>query len=244
MSELVFAAAHELGMVDDSHTKKTHHDYVNILGGANLSPLLRVKYAKAEIDRAAAATPPNLVLLGSARGLSATEKIKTSGYAPGARDEFDLMNGAVETVFDASPIAEDTIDIKNTGAKEPEKGKWKVRYYDNNGIRILSLSAPQVEGTRRVNTADTYRFLKAIVGLDMLDGASILNVTTAHFGAFQHADALRLLGIPARAEIETIGYGALYAGSERKPHELLQEINSAYNQATLLAETVPELLAI
>lgn len=238
----IFGAAEQLGMVESTKPKKDRYDFVTVLGGANMAPLLRVQYAKEQLDENGVKVP-YMILLGSSRKLAEAEKAKSSEYAPGAQDEFDLMNGAVEAVFGVSASDEDTINLANNSVNATEKDEWRVRYYEaDNGMKILSISAPQVEGERRVNTADTYRFMHEVVGSDMLEGSSILNVTTAHFVPFQHADALRLLGLPAKAEIETIGYSASYAGIKRQPHELLQEMNSAYNQANLLANDLADFI--
>lgn len=234
IADAIFVAARRWHMVESSEPSRDGYDYATVPGGANMSPLIRVRYLKKQIALHGL-NVPNIVLLGSSRKLSGSEKQKTSGYAPGAVDEFDLMNGAVEHEFGISHTDEKIIDLHNFSPRATEKDMWRVRYYETaDGVRILSVSAPQIEGERRVNTADTYRFMREVIGLEELQGKSILNVTNAHFVPFQHADALRLLGLQADAHVETIGFSADYAGIKRKPHELLQEMNSAIKQATLL----------
>ena len=237
-SAAIFAAAEEWHMVRSSEPQKDHYDFVTVLGGANKSPLMRVTYAKEQLEKYNLAVP-HMVLLGSSRPLNDLEKKNTADYAPGAQDEFDLMNGALETVYGINHTDEKIIDLHNFSPAASDKDMWRVRYYEApNGMRILSVSAPQIEGERRVNTADTYHFMHDVVGAELLKDANVLNVTNAHFVPFQNADALRLLGIQAKAHVETIGFSADYAGLTRKPHELLQEMNSAINQAALLQDVL------
>ena len=238
VADAIFAAAEKWKMVGSSEPMNDRYDFATVLGGANMSPLLRVRYLK-EMIGLHNLNVPTIVLLGSSRQLSDSEKTKTSGYAPGAQDEFDLMNGAVEQEFGISHTDEKIIDLHNFSPKATEEDMWRVRYYETaDGVRILSVSAPQIEGERRVNTADTYRFMREVIGVEELQGKSILNVTNAHFVPFQHADALRLLGLQADAHVETVGFSADYAGINRKPFELLQEINSAIRQSVLLEEAL------
>ena len=238
----IIDAANALGMIDSSSPQRESYDFCTVLGGANRSPLLRVQYAKEQIDNSGVSVP-YIILLGSSRPLDDDEKAKTEDYAPGAQDEFDLMNGAVETVFGVKSDNEETISLQNTSPKTADSDRWRVRYYKaSDGTSILSLSAPQIEGEKRVNTADTYIFMRAVVESEMLQGSSILVVTSAIFVPFQYADALRLLGVPEKAEVETIGYDASYGGlPERETQALLQEINSTLNQTKLLADELKKL---
>lgn len=235
-AKAIFGAANLWGMVDSTEPQKTRYDFGTVLGGANMTPLLRVRYMREQIEKYGLQIP-TIVLLGSSRKLSDAEKAKTTVYAPGAQDEFDLMNAAVEQEYGINPTDEKIIDLHNFSPRATEEDMWRVRYYETpEGVRILSVSAPQIEGERRVNTADTYRFMREVIGVEDLEGKDVLNVTNAHFVPFQHADALRLLGLQADARVETIGFSADYAGIVRKPHELLQEMNSAINQASLLEQ--------
>jgi hypothetical protein len=232
--EYVLRAAEALGMMGDTVPVNSEYDFINVLGGANQSPLLRTRYAK-KVMEAGRIKPPYMVLLGSSRRLSGAEKDNTANYAPGAVDEFDLMNAAVEQEFGVSVKDETTLDMKDPRfpVGSTNQDAWRVRYYQtDDGMNILSLSAPQVEGSSRVNTADTYRFMREVVGDEMLDGAKLLNVTTDLFREFQHPDAIRLLGLDTNATIETIGYG----GVDRPAKAYLQEINSALNQMKMLAD--------
>jgi hypothetical protein len=68
--------------------------------------------------------------------------------------------------------------------------------------------------------------------MDMLheQDASMLLCTTDLYVPFQHADALRLLGLQAGVQVETVGYG----GVSRTTQPYAGEINSTVNQTYLL----------
>jgi len=229
-------AAASLGMVGFTEPKKDDYNFVNVPGGAKQSPILRVSYAKNQME-AHGIQPKAMFLLGSSRQLGEAERADVQNYAPGAKDEFDLMNAAAEQVFGVQLQSEDTIQLDNTknGRQASEPDAWRVRYYQApSGLHIISVSAPQIEGERRVNTADTFHFVREVVGAEELNGANILNVTTDLYVPFQDADAKRLLGLTSNAKIETIGYG----GIDRPPESYLQEINSAFNQMILLQDAL------
>jgi len=239
-SDAIFAAADEWNMVKSTEPTKDHYDFVTVPGGGKVSPFYRVKYAKEQMEKHGLEIP-YMILLGSARPLDKKngEPEAAAFYAPNAKDEFDLMNASVETHYDIKHDDERIINLYNTNPNAADRDMWRVRLYEtDDGMKIFSVSAPQIEGTSRVNTGDTYLFMEEVVGKEMLSGKDVLNVTGAQFTAFQHADALRLLGLKADAHIETIGYEAAYAGTERMPHELLQEMNSAINQAYMLDEAL------
>ena len=135
-SAAIFEAAQEWNMVESSEPSKTFYDFVTVLGGANKSPLFRVRYAKEQMEKHGLEVP-YMVLLGSSRPLSDVEKNNTKDYAPGAVDEFDLMNGAVETEFGINHTDEKIIDLHNFSPNATDKEMWRVRYYEApNGMRI------------------------------------------------------------------------------------------------------------
>lgn len=234
----IMALATELGMQGETNATKDHYDIVTVLGGANQSNLLRVRHAKKQMDRLSEqGNPvPYMVLLGSGRLLTDKEKESTANYAPGATTEFDLLNGALEHEFGVSATDEKVIELKNFSSKvvgEQDKDFWKVRSYTlPSGTEVLSVSAPQVVGQRRVNTEDTVRFMNEVMGREMLDGKDVLNVTTDLYVDFQHPDLLRYLSLQSGAKVETIGYG----GVDRPAATYGQEINSAANQVQLLQQ--------
>jgi hypothetical protein len=230
----IMATATELGMQGTTEAQKNHYAFVTVLGGANQSNLLRVRHAKAQMERGV--TAPYMVLLGSARKLSDAEKKNVINYAPQAETEFDLLNAALEHEFGVNANDEHVIDMHKPGNLDATDA-WKVRSYSlPNGTEVLSVSAPLNEGTGRPNTADTYRFMNEVVGRDMLEGQDVLNVTTDLYAPFQEPDALRLLGLPSGAIIETIGYG----GIDRPASMYGQEINSVFNQAVLLQQALQD----
>lgn len=240
----IFAVARRFGpynMVDSTEPVHSSYDFVTILGAGNDGPLFRVRYAKEQIEKLTG-KPGYILLLGSARPVTPAERNKTDKFAPGAVTEFDLMNSAVEEEYGVSTSDEQTFELYNfssTVMSESDREYWKIRHYETaGGMQILSVCAPQVEGERRVNTADTYRFMREVMGREVLDGKRVLNVTHAVYTPFQDMDAHRMLGIMTGATIDTIGFAAGYSGIVRKPDALLQEMNSAANSAGLLQKAL------
>lgn len=262
----ILRASASLDMVGSTQPKGQEYDVATVLGGAGITPIARIEYAKEMMD-AHGTKPRVLVLLGSQRALDPkiNEENKVAFYAPGAKTEFDLMCAGAEKVFGVSSTGEETMSFASS-SMVPEDGEpiarafgkdWKVRYYETeDGMPILAISAPVIEGNGRANTADTYRFAANILGDVISDpatggSAKVLNITNSRFIPFQNFDAERLIGIPNGATVETIGFdGRHYEGHYppiqgdasgkkqgdfmQKPQDLVQEINSAVNQAALL----------
>ncbi|QQS65225.1 hypothetical protein IPO96_01565 [Candidatus Saccharibacteria bacterium] len=232
-TEAIMTLAHELGMDRATEPTRNSYEFATVLGGADQSNLLRVQYLKEQIEKHELDIP-HVVLLGSARDLSDAEKANTTNYAPGAKTEFDLLNGAMETIFGVVGHAERWMDFSNRNTNDP-KNLWKVRVYSlSDDTQVLSVSAPQIEGAKRVNTADTYHFMNEVIGPEYLNGSHVLNVTTDLYVPFQHPDALRLLGLPSGAVVETIGFG----GVDKPASIYAQEINSAIKQTALLSKAI------
>lgn len=242
-----FEATDKLGMVESTKPAREHYDFLTILGGANLAPLLRLQYGLE-----AGSTFGAVVLLGSDRKVGANERPKTDTYAPGAVSEYDLMNGAVETLLGDRIGARDTFEIKNPEARVAGDPKnWKVKYYElDDGTPIFSLSSdflPDRDTTKdarkqknRANSADTYAFMRNLAG-DMLNAdAHVLNVTNAFYKPFQHLDGVRELELPTGAHVETIGFEAGYGntGLKRTASQLLQETKGAIDAAARLQQRI------
>jgi hypothetical protein len=246
-THIVFNATDKLGMVESSHPERDHYDFMTILGGANLSPLLRLRYGLS-----AGATFGAVVLLGSDRKVGPKERSATDTYAPGAVTEYDLMNGAAETLLGDRIVARDTFEIKNPeGRVTGDSKNWKVKYYElDDGTPIFSLSSdflPDRDTTKdarkqknRANSADTYAFMRNLAG-DMLNpDAHVLNVTNAFYKPFQHLDGVRELELPTGAHVETIGFRAGYGvmGQRRTASQLLQETKGAVDAAVRLQQRI------
>ena len=88
-------------------------------------------------------------------------------------------------------------------------GSWRVHEFaDPAGPSVFVVAAPSGEPEiRRTNTADSYRwFASELVGLQ--PGERLLMVTSDIYVPFQHADAVRVLGLPYKVVVETAGVQA------------------------------------
>lgn len=245
-SRKVFELTAYLNMVESSHPKHDEYDYLVILGGANLAPFDRLRYGMEQ-----GAKYKHIVLLGGGRKVGENEKPKTDTYAPGARTEFDLMNGAVETLLGDQIIRDETVDLREpAGRAEHDSKNWKVRMYElKDGTNILSLSSdfePEKDQSKdarqhknRSNSGDTYAFMREILGESMLNAdAKALLVTNAFYTNAQHLDAVRELTLTTGAQVETIGYDAAYGGTVRTAKQLKQELKSGIDAAVRLQDAI------
>ncbi len=236
MARLVFAASRNISgfnLVDDTLPSKEGYDSAWILGAGNKAPLSRLKFYTAHVG-----TVGTMFLLGSGRVLQDAEKEKTADYAPNANYEYDLMDGALRATHDVHEIEETRFGPTDSSSRD--HGRLRI-YKTDSGLDVVSIWAPAIEGTARANTADAYRFVSTLNRSSELEkrgiagiGKSALSVTNAQYTFFQKADFMRHVGIPNGAETEIIGFGAGFANLVRKPHELLQEINSGINSVVEL----------
>lgn len=224
--DIIFNTAAKLGMVASSRSANQTPDYLVILGGANRSPLDRLRYGLENVDRFG-----QLVYMGSSRPLSEIEKSKVKDYAPGASTEFDLGCSAFETYLEAVPVK--NIRVMREGEE------WGIEAYDFTDAnsaqkRAFALNSPQIVGEHRATTYDNYRFLAETIGLQHHTTASIVSVTTGFYIPGQHAPAVQEITLPYGVTVETIGHDAAYSGAHRLPTQLLQEAKAAIDGYTRL----------
>ena len=264
----ILAAAESLGMASDTEPTEDVYKFATVFGGAGLTPYLRLKYLKDQMD--AGTGVGTVFLLGSQRGLGPpptpalkesgswgppNEKEKTAFYAPGAKTEHDLNIGAARSLFEIDE--HETMQHMQSAPTVIGAGEWQVDVLETtDGMRIIGVSSPIIEGHGRANTPDTLRFIADMIGEADLDGASVLGVTNSIFTPFQEADLERVLCVANGARGETIGFQPdRYAGqlppmegdAEQKPQgalaskrarDYLQEMNSAVNQLSMLATEI------
>ncbi len=228
--KIIFKAAGKLGLVDGSEPMNKRPRTLAILGGANKSPLDRLRYGISVIDDL-----DLLVYLGSSRQIDTDlEREKIADYAEGAKTEFDLGSRALEGFLAAEQIYETYATY--------DDDTWGVRQYDIelNGSKkpAFALSTPRTIGARRATTYDNFRtFADSATGLAdySLDNlASVVSVTNAFYTAGQHLPGVQELTLPHGTQLETVGFSADYVGMTRKPRQLLQETKSAIDAAVRL----------
>ncbi|MGD0284394.1 MAG: hypothetical protein ABSB12_02275 [Candidatus Saccharimonadales bacterium] len=232
---VVFAAADKLGLVQSSKPVNKHPKTLAILGGANKSPLDRLKYGLSVVDDF-----DQLVYLGSSRAITDAERPKIADYAPNAKTEFDLGCRAFEELLSAKIV--DEINIQRDG------DTWGMRLYefDVDGVKKhgFALSTPfeigEGENKRRANTYDNYRFFADRAELSQDPDHTVVSITNAFYTAGQHLPAVQELTLPYGVKVETVGYDAQYNGVVRKPSQLLQETKAAIDAAVRLDKAISE----
>lgn len=201
------------------------YDYIIALGGARMSCLYRTKYAY-HLARQYLKNTGELFLLSSMRKIADSEREATDTYAPHAVTEYDLMNRAIEE--DIGLIYEESECCHEDS--NPNKS-WCIKNMVDEilGIHIESLAAPSSDENRRANSADTYQFFMECI--KKRENLSVLLVTSQIYVPYQHIEAVRMLGLKYRMNIDTVGFPTEWNSNNIQGmlqyENYLQEIRSA-----------------
>ena len=190
--------AEKLGMVNGQAPSDKNYDAILVLGGARMSCLFRMRYAKKLCD-SYGIRAKEIVGLTGMRLISDSERSATDTYAVEAETEFDLMCEAAKNVF----------GLKVEESREGElldslNCSWAIARYKNR-IPITIVAAPSLEPEkRRANTADTFQFWREQRKAE--EENSALLVTSQIYVPYQQLEAVRILGIPYGYNLETVGF--------------------------------------
>ncbi|MCG5454497.1 hypothetical protein PSH03_003655 [Micromonospora sp. PSH03] len=236
---MVLNAAEALGLVRARSPRHDTYTHLLVLGGLARACLQRTSYAVALLANVLVGRP-EVAALGSGRPLTAAEHalLRDQGVEA-CQNEMDAMDAGVRRYLGFSgPVSVETNEVPNDSALS-----WSVRTYRReSGPTVRVLSAPSGEPEqRRANTADTQRFWAERVTLTPDD--RVLVVTSAIYVPFQHADALRTLGVPFGVEVDTVGVEAGWSHEPSlhqpvSPGKYLQEIRSAIRSMRALLAAV------
>ncbi len=230
--DIIMKAANKLGLVGGTMPSKKEYDYVFVLGGARMSCLFRMKYAK-QICDIYGIKAKYVVGLAGLREVMDSERNATDIYAPKAKTEFDLMRAALFDVFEGVQLRD-----KEEYNNQNLNNSWVVEKYCFEDMPIILLAAPSGEPQmRRANTADTFTFF--VERFKVENGSNILLVTSQIYVPYQQLEAIRILGIPHKHSLETIGFPNEWSASLQglqKPENYLQEIRSVLQSVGRLYE--------
>jgi hypothetical protein len=227
-TEVVRTAATALGLVTPTRPRYDRYDHVLILGGLIRACLRRTGHAAALLSDGLAAT--DVAALGSFRPVTEEELAiaRAAGLDPDRIDtEFAQMAVGLERAF--APAAPPVVEVESPPESAPNQRYRVLRYRD--GERTLRvLAAPSTEPHRRANTADTYAYWAEQVA-HLSSAARVLVVTYAIYVPFQHADAVRILGLGYGCGVDTVGLDPSAGAPDAllqtfTPTNLLQEIRS------------------
>ncbi len=199
-------AATTLGLVKGGATPQGRYDHVLILGGLARACLAR-PLAAARLLEQGGVEAGSVTALGGFRELKGNEVGLVEQVAfeqagtESVGDEFDAMDAGIRLAFGL-----DSPDRERGERSELEFGSWRVREYTTAaGLPAFVVAAPSSEPElRRTNTGDSYEwFATELAGLQ--PGQRVLLVTSDIYVPYQHADALRVLGLPHQVLVETMG---------------------------------------
>lgn len=195
-----------LGLIRGGARPQGRYDHVLILGGLARACLAR-PLAAAQVLGEGGVDAGAVTALGGFRELRGDEVGMVEQVAPeqagslAVDDEFDAMDVGVRLAFGlGAPDGE-----RGMQAESPF-GSWRVHEYRTvAGLPVSVVAAPSSEPeVRRTNTPDSYEwFATEFAGLQ--PGQRLLLVTSDIYVPFQHADALRVLGLPYEVRAETMG---------------------------------------
>lgn len=225
--EKIIKAADKLGLIGCTIPSKKEYDYILVLGGARMSCLFRMKYAKRICDMYDIKAK-YIVGLASMREVMDTEREATDTYALEARTEFDLMRAALFNVFEGL-----SLEDKEGYIGENLNSSWAREAYCAQDMPVTILAAPSLKPEkRRANTSDTFAFFTE--RLQVENRSDILLVTSQIYVPYQQLEAVRMLGIPYKHSLETIGFPNEWSANLQglqKPENYLQEIRSVLQSA-------------
>ena len=237
VGRMIQAAAHGLGLVGTLPPPARRYDHVLILGGLIRACFARPRHAAALL-RERGVEAGAVTALGGYRELRGDELELAARFGmPDLADEFDAMHAGVRAAFElGEPIAERGERSDVLGAS------WRVVEYETvEDVALHVVAAPSSDpGERRANTADTYAWWAAELAR-LRRGQRILIVTTDIYVPYQHADALRMLGLRYDVEVDAVGIrpGDVDPRLQQEflPHNYLQEIRSTIRAYRMLHET-------
>lgn len=215
------------------------YDHVLVLGGLVRACLARPLLV-ARLLQESAVEAGSVTALGGFRKIAGNEiGLVERIVGEQVSDEFDAMDAGVRHAIGvADPISERGESSEVIGAS------WQVREYATvAGTPVRIVAAPSREpGVRRANTADTYAwFASELARLER--GQRMLIVTSEIYVPYQHADALRMLALPYRVEVDAVGVdpGRAHPGLRQDfdAHHYLQEIRSTVRALRALYEALP-----
>jgi hypothetical protein len=193
-----------------------------VLGGGPRTALARPDHA---VRLLADGVPTrSIAALSSLRPLGETEvEFANAQGMPGLTVEAEAMAAGVARSFGTAD------DATWHSGTTPSGAEWRTLSYRAGPHDIAVVGAPSLDPARRANTGDGFVGWAELIHRPRPD-ERILVVTTDLFVPFQHADAVRCLGLPYGCGIDTVGLDAATYPQwlRQNTHTtLLQEVRSA-----------------
>lgn len=237
----VIESARRLGLVDPLPPVLDHYDHVLMLGGLVRACMWRPAYTATLLANGTSAAA--IAAITGFRALNDAERPLLAPFKlPDVEFEHQIVDVGLRRAFG--------VDSLDTVAESPADSAQNARFLvargiADGGVPVSFVVAPSGEPeARRANTVDGYRFWAEQVA-GVAPGAKVLMVTSTIYVPFQHADALRILGLPYGCAIDTVGIDHAVIDTSGVAQEFrgvnyLQEINSAVRSFKSLLEALPE----
>jgi hypothetical protein len=240
--DVILAAARALGLVDSKPPRHDKYDHMVILGGLIRACVLRPRLAAVLLGEGVSAE--TITGIGAFRPLGGDEPaLAAAAGLSGLETEFDAMDAGMRRAFGLETPEDERGEVHAENANL----SWLVRTYRaSTGSTVSVVAAPTTDPARRANTPDSYRYwAEALVHVQ--EGQRVLLVTSAIYIPFQHADAIRMLGLPYGADVDTVGVDTT---TVREPElrqtftssNYLQEVRSAIRSFRSLVEASHEVM--
>jgi len=200
VEELVLSAAEALGLRGQSTPRFDEYDHILILGGLVRACILRPRLARKLVDDGLRVG--EITGLGAFRELRGDElELVKVARIPSATNEVEAMTSGMVSAFGLG----EPDSVEGDESESNLYRRWLVTKFS--GLPPLTIvAAPTRDDARRANTPDTYEYwAQNIARLDQNPGSRILLVTSAIYIPFQHAGAVRMLALPHRAIVDTVG---------------------------------------
>lgn len=233
-SELAMAAATALGLVVPNFPRHTEYDHVLVNGALVRYSIWRTAYAGLLLR--GPITTRTVASLTAFRPLKRTPEkldvdeptlIREYGLSEDITDEASMMEFLLRREFGLGPL-----EVVHE-VDDPALPRSRVSRIDKDGVSYAVVVAPGLSRQQRAKTDATMQFWALSVG-NVSPGDRVLSISSAIYGPYQHADALRTLALPYGVEVDTVAidFPAITAldhvPADRpfEPAQHLQEIRS------------------
>jgi len=239
LAEAVEMAASALGLRSAAGPLADHYDAVLMLGGLVRACVWRPEYASVLLQSRISADA--VVALTGFRTLNEAEQALLPAFdLQGVSEEHEAMRRSLQRFF-AVDVMHESVPLDP--AIEPNLRTLVAEGTGDGGQAVQLVVAPSSDPTRRANTADSYAYWASEVAR-VRRGQRILMVTSPIYVPFQHADAVRMLGLPFGCIVETVGIDDSLVDLRGEPQgfvavNYLQELNSTIRSLKALIDALP-----
>lgn len=215
-------AAEAMGLVSSRQPRRSHYEYMIILGGLVRACVTRPRYARELID--SGHTFAVVIALGGFRPLAGDELALAKRLSVAANNEFEAMIAGLKAAFPSL----DGEEIETSAPETPGNADWAIARFGAEPISVLAAPSRDPEH-RRANTADTFAWWAE--NIKDLDGNHILLITNPIYVPYQTAAAIETLGLPFNVSVEAVGISSSAADLQDHTQRFeasnyLQEIRS------------------